>query len=127
MAERDMREAIRRVCAELDRRSRPSGRAATVGRMLLPLMLGAGLVGPACSSDVEEGGEGGATVTPSGTPTGTPSGTTTGTTTGTGVGDPMPTYGAFGGYEPWGGSGGVGGEGEGGATGGATSGGGGAG
>ena len=125
MSERDIRAAIRQVCSDLDRRSRSQGPAASVGRVVLPLLLGAGLVGPACGSDVDNEGEGGGTTAQTGTPSGTSSGTTTGTTTGTGVGDPMPTYGVEGGWGPWGGSGGVGGQG--GNTGGAATGGGGGG
>jgi len=129
MSEKDIRAAIRQVCSDLDERSRCQTTAATVGKVVLPLVLGIGLVGPACTSEVDDEGQGGATTTSgtqSGTQTGTSSGTTTGTTTGTGVGEPAPTYGVPGGGIPWGGSGSVGGQGgQGGATGGAATGGGG--
>ena len=127
MSEKDIRAAIRQVCSDLDGCSRSQTTAATVGKVVLPLVLGAGLVGSACSSDVDEEGQGGATTTQAGTQSGTSSGTAAGTTTGTGTGagEPMPAYGVPGGGVPWGGSGGVGGQG--GATGGGTTGGGGAG
>ena len=126
MSERDIRTAIRQVCSDLDQRSSSQTTAVTVGKVVLPLVLGAGLVSPACSSDVNEEGQGGATTTQAGTQTGTNTGTTTGTDTGTTpAGAPMPAYGVPGGGPPWGGSGGVGGQG--GATGGAATGGGGGG
>ena len=67
MSERDVRDKLRRICAELDQfagRTGPVGRATAV---LAPLVVGAGMALVACGGDVDteegDGGSGAATTT----------------------------------------------------------------
>ena len=92
MSERDIRDKLRKICADLDQfagRTGPVGRAAAV---LAPLVVGAGMALVACDGDVDtqegDGGSGAAT-----------------TTTGTSVGGASSLYGIGGGQAGgWGGS-----------------------
>jgi hypothetical protein len=120
MSEREMRDALKQVCDNLELEAR--ARAKKRGRKLVyPLMVGAGLLVASCDDETDtDPGPEALYSAPSGTPTatqtgtGSGSGTTTGTTTGTATGG-----GGEGGAES--GGGGVGG----GATGGGAVGGGG--
>jgi hypothetical protein len=107
MSEREMRDALKQVCDNLELEAR--ARAKKRGRKLVyPLMVGAGLLVASCDDESDtDPGPNALYSAPSGTPTATQTGTTTGTTTGTATGS-----GGVGGAES--GGGGVGG----GATGG---------
>lgn len=108
MSEREMREALRQICDNLDLEAR--ARAKQRGQKLVyPLMLGAGLLVAGCDDDPGGNDVYGA---PSGTPTATQTGSGTGTTTGTATGGTGGTSAAGGGGqggEATGGNGGGGG------------------
>ncbi|MBI4702210.1 MAG: hypothetical protein HY744_13865 [Deltaproteobacteria bacterium] len=54
MSEKQIREAIDQVCADLDLRARQRAMRQGVGSALLPLVLGAGLAVTACSGKKDE-------------------------------------------------------------------------
>jgi len=58
MSEQDLRRKLRGICAQLDRRAGRTSAPGRVGAVLLPVLLGAGVITGACGDSDRDNGTG---------------------------------------------------------------------